>query len=321
MPVCRICHYSEGNHLFEVREMMFGLPDTFAYFQCSFCGCLQIREIPADMNRYYPEGYYSYSVFGPLQSMNPVMNFLKRLRDVYAVTGHGLIGKYLFSKIPNGSLRSLSAISIKKDCRILEVGCGVGSLLFALQEIGFTDLTGIDPFILKELSGGRGIKILKKTIHEVEGKWDLIMFHHSYEHLADPLETLQKAASLLDDDGICLIRIPVASCYAWQHYREKWVQVDAPRHFFMHTPESMKILASSSGLAVEKIVYDSTAFQFLGSEQYLRGIPLMAENSYYKDPAKSIFTKKEVRIFQKKVVHLNKENRGDTAAFYLRKSG
>jgi 2-polyprenyl-3-methyl-5-hydroxy-6-metoxy-1,4-benzoquinol methylase len=321
MPVCRICHHSEGNHLYEVREMMFGLPEKFAYFQCSFCGCLQILEIPEDMNRYYPERYYSYSVFGPLQSMNPVMNFLKRLRDIYAVTGHGLIGKYLLKKIPNESLHSLSVISTKKDSRILEAGCGVGSLLFALREIGFTDLTGIDPFIKKESSEGGGIKILKKTIHEVEGKWDLIMFHHSFEHLSNPLETLQKAATLLDDGGICLIRIPVASCHAWQHYREKWVQLDAPRHFFMHTPESMKILAASSGLVIDKIVYDSTAFQFLGSEQYLRGISLMAENSYYKDPSKSIFTKKEVRNFQKEAVRLNRENRGDTAAFYLRKRG
>ncbi len=39
---------------------------------------------------------------------------------------------------------------IKFRDRILDVGCGNGSLLAQLLKIGFTNLTGVDPFINEE---------------------------------------------------------------------------------------------------------------------------------------------------------------------------
>ena len=48
---CRICNNIEGNKTYEVREMMWGLRETFAYFQCSKCECFQISQIPSDMSK------------------------------------------------------------------------------------------------------------------------------------------------------------------------------------------------------------------------------------------------------------------------------
>jgi hypothetical protein len=58
---CRICGNPVGNREYVAREMMFGLRDSFVYFQCAECRCLQIAEFPADMSRYYPASYYSCS--------------------------------------------------------------------------------------------------------------------------------------------------------------------------------------------------------------------------------------------------------------------
>src|ERR1035437_10368943 len=58
--ICRICGNSTDNRSFIARERMLGLGDEFEYFECSNCLCLQISEIPKDIDRYYPANYYSY---------------------------------------------------------------------------------------------------------------------------------------------------------------------------------------------------------------------------------------------------------------------
>jgi hypothetical protein len=69
-----------------------------------------------------------------------------------------------------------------------------------------------------------------------------------------------------------------------------WVQLDAPRHFFLHSANSLGLLAGKVGMAVTETVYDSDELQFVGSEQYLKGIPLRSENSYVVNPSRSHFT-------------------------------
>lgn len=58
MTVCKICNNSSGNKSYVVREMMFGFRDEFDYFECGKCGCLQIKQVPNDFSKYYPENYW-----------------------------------------------------------------------------------------------------------------------------------------------------------------------------------------------------------------------------------------------------------------------
>ena len=61
MYTCRICHNTDGNKTFLAKEMMLGLRESFEYFECQCCGCLQISTIPNDLGRFYPQGYYSFN--------------------------------------------------------------------------------------------------------------------------------------------------------------------------------------------------------------------------------------------------------------------
>lgn len=319
---CRICGNTDGNQAYLVREMMFGLRDDFTYRECSRCGCLQLEDPPRDMHRYYPAGYYSF-VPG---AGNPLQNAIRRLRDSYAVFGTGWAGRLLAARMPGAinvlqALQSLRPLGITRQTRILDVGCGAGRLLCSLQNLGFAHLLGIDPYIERDITYPDGLRILKQSIHQVEGIWDVIMFHHSFEHLPDPLETLRAAGRYLREGGICLIRIPTVSSYAWREYRADWAQIDAPRHLFLHSAESIAFIAGRAGFAIADCVYDSTAFQFWASEQYRCGIPLLAETSYFRNPARSIFSKSDIKAFAMRSAALNKQRQGDSAAFYLRKVG
>ncbi len=314
---CRICGNKKNNQEYEAQEMMLGYRDVFLYFQCSMCDCLQIENIPSDISKYYTDGYYSYK---SVSKLNIIERLVKNLRNESAVFNKGIIGKLLYAKYPAIEYRSLAHLPIRKDYNILDVGCGVGIFQHSLREIGFKNLLGIDPFNEKDIEYGNGLRIQKKNIHEVQGKWDVIMFHHSLEHIPDQEKILKTAFDLLKPGGYCIIRVPTVSSYAWKNYGMKWVQIDAPRHFYLHSIKSIEILSRRINFELSKVIYDSTAFQFWGSDQYLRNIPLNDPHSYLFNPKNSIFSKKDISEFSKRAKELNAANLGDQAVFYLKKT-
>ena len=59
-------------------------------------------------------------------------------------------------------------------------------------------------------------------------------------------------------------------------------------------------------LQIKKIIYDSSEFQFWGSELYLKDLPLFSDNKN-----KSIFSEIEMKSFKSRAFILNQEGRGD----------
>lgn len=314
---CRICG-SEGEHRsYVAKEMMLGLRDEHRYFQCTDCECLQIEHAPDNLADYYPENYYSYH--DPGKTGNPLQQALIRMRDRYEVTGKNQLGRIMHLLSPHAKLASLRPAKLSWDDRILDVGCGAGHLLHSLRETGFRNLLGIDPFNRADIAYPNGLRIEKRDIFSEHGQWDLVMFHHSFEHLPKQRLHLQQAFNILKPGGMALVRIPTVSSYVWQEYGINWVQLDAPRHLYLHSVKSMEVLAEQCGFLTETVVYDSNALQFWGSKQYEQGIPLRDPHSWAESPQNALFTSKEIRQFEKRAQELNAINQGDQAAFYLRK--
>ncbi|HEY5510809.1 MAG TPA: class I SAM-dependent methyltransferase, partial [Prolixibacteraceae bacterium] len=184
-----------------------------------------------------------------------------------------------------------------------------GRIILSMQRSGFKSLTGIDPFLEKDLQISDNLKILKKDLFEISGQYDLIMLHHSFEHMERPDQVLIKINKLLKPEGNLIIRIPVANSHAWRKYRTHWFALDAPRHLFLHTSRSMQLLARQAGLKIDSVEYDSSYFQFACSEKYLRGLPFSDDFS--------MFSKKKMRDFSKEAARLNRMEDGDCACFYL----
>lgn len=316
---CKICHNEEKNKTYLIEEVMFGTKEKFNYLECSKCGCLQLIDEIEDMSLYYPENYYSFKEAGSSGKFS-LKNLLLIQRNKYDLTNSGLVGKFLSKRRPSSLLKILNKTGISRDSKIMDVGCGQGHLLMKMKEVGFNNLLGIDPFLEEDIVYENGLQIKKKQITEVDGKWDLIMLHHVFEHLINPREILNHISTLLSQDGICLIRTPIASSYAWEHYRENWVQLDPPRHYFLHTTKSMDTLAQEAGMKIDEIIYDSNAFQFWGSEQIKNDIAIRSANSYAESPKDSMFTEEQIREYYQKAQNLNREGKGDQCAFFLRKA-
>ena len=302
--------------VFEVKEMMLGMRDSFGYFQCQKCESLQICDVPDNLGDYYPDDYYSFH--GEARS-----SFLYKLasgmRNHYAVYNRVVPGKWIYRYYPNPSLRSLRPLKPEKTWRILDIGCGYGEVLLHLKSMKFQNLEGIDPYLKEEISHSVGLKIRNIGLDELEGKWDLVMLHHSFEHLEDPENTLKHIFRLLADDGRCIIRTPNLSSHAWRKYCTSWVQIDAPRHIVIHSTKSMKILCEKTGFVLFEMIDDSDGFQFWGSEQYLKDIALHEPGSYFTGRGNSIFSRETLRRFQAEAEELNRRREGDQTVFYLKK--
>lgn len=271
---------------------MFGTKQPFTYAECPGCECLQLTSVPPDLAAFYPNHYYSYrDVAGDAFGLSP-----DRLRAAIAFyfAGYGL----------------------RSDSRILDVGSGSGSLLNALARAGYSNSLGIDPYITDDIRLSSGPVIRRADISQVDAEWDVILFNHSFEHLTDPAATLEIAWQLLAKGGVVVIRMPAVPCHAWSHYKEHWVQLDPPRHVFIHSGKSLAILARAAGLVHVETRYDSTGFQFWGSELYRRGVPL----SKAKDVLSSVFGWQELAGFEARARELNAKREGDQAAFYLRRA-
>jgi SAM-dependent methyltransferase len=293
--------------------MMFGLRTQFHYAQCAGCGSLWLTDPPEDFTVYYPKEYYSFaSPQGGAKER--IKHYLKAKRDAAYFGSGGLLGRFLARHFEDGALLSVSRLSVARGARVLDVGCGSGKLLHRMAALGFTNLSGVDPFLSRNTDNGNGVKIRRAHVEDVaDGKYDLVMFHHSLEHVADPRGTLRTAARLLAPRGKCLVRLPVLG-EAWEEYGTNWVQLSPPRHMWIPTEKAMMLLAESTGLKVEKVEYDSTPIQFWGSELCKKDIPLNTADPHNMRGRLRIREMKELR---RRVASLNHDGRGDQAVFVL----
>ncbi|HMC99326.1 MAG TPA: class I SAM-dependent methyltransferase, partial [Ferruginibacter sp.] len=294
---CKVCGNTENNKLYQVKEMQLGLREMFPYMECGSCGCMQLLEIPADLGKYYPnEGYYSFNL-GLDVKKKP--DALRKLKASYLMYGKNkLLGSLLSIGYKTPDYYSwMKQVGVQYDDAILDVGTGNGSLLLSLFKIGYTNLTGIDPFIDKDHQYGP-INIYKKDIFALEGQFDYIMLHHAFEHMDEPLKVLQQLYKLLKPERYLLIRTPVMGMYSWHKYGVNWMDLDAPRHIIIHSLKSMELLAKQAGFELRKIIFDGNYMSLIGSDQYSKDIALPDPNSHMVNKEAAGYTKEDIENFK-----------------------
>lgn len=315
--ICLICGNYKNNVTYEVGEMMFGTGERFRYFQCARCSCLQIVYVPENISSFYPSGYYSFNTI-------PVIEKIKMLQSSFQFSGRGVAGKLISKIIPGGKKviydflsKELSSGRISYESSILDVGAGNGELLNMLAALGFKNLCGVDPYISGDILRDNGVRLLKSRLSEINGKYEIIMFNHSFEHIYEQTETMKVVFSLLTDGGACIIRMPLISSYAWEHYGVHWCHIEAPRHFVLHSVKSMEILCRDNDFEIGDIIWDSSESQFIGSERHIAGKGLLQfpHSIIYR-----LIHFNKMRAYRKKAAELNRQKKGDQACFIIRKS-
>lgn len=308
---CRICGSTDLADPIYLRETMFGTGETFPYYQCNDCKCLQIGKLPANMAQYYPSTYYSYSI--------AQRNIRNRVRNLLAYYGPG----WLFAGRDwweNPDRKSLREARVARSSRILDLGCGSGNFTASLRDIGLRNVIGADPFIPADMVHPNGVKILRKEASEIEGEFDLVMMQASLEHVWDQRGVVHEIARLLVPGGQCMVNIPTLDSWAWENYGENWVHLDPPRHFYIYSRAGIARLLASAGLEVTAIVDSASAFGILASEKVRLGLP-QVDPATGQDNYEKVLPAEIIASASHRAQQVNREKRGDIITVYARHNG
>lgn len=310
---CRVCGHQGDALSWPAQERMLGLGHAFTYRACAACGCLQIDRVPDDLAPYYRD-YYSNVAPRGLRAR------LVRWRDLAeAGSGHWL-GALLARRWPQQSLRLLRPLLRDRRQHVLDIGCGEGSFLRLLQAMGFRHLTGIDPYTEAPTASGSTPHIVRGQLDELDGSFDLVFLHHTLEHMPDQVAALRAVRARLRPGALGVVRVPVVDGWAWRHYGPEWVQLDAPRHLYLHSRASLDLVARQAGLVPAGWAFDSTAFQFWGSEQYRLGHALAPPGSAGLHPKAGLFDDAQLRAWERAAHRLNEWSLGDQVMVVLQRA-
>lgn len=310
---CRICGNIKGNICHNVEERMFNMGENFEYLECSRCGTLQLNTREIDFNKYYPPNYGGFYIengsTGKIEQV--IYSFFARMLIHFNYSVSDRLNCLLNNKFDY--IQCLFGLKVNKKSRILDIGCGSGEWLIKLSKLGYQDLTGVDLYNHNKI---KKFNFIEGDVFSVSDnqRFDIITLHHSFEHMDFPEKILSRCRTLLKDNGVLIIRVPVMGKYAWKKYGIFWAQIDAPRHLFLYTEKSLNYLLIKCGLKLSCIHYDSNSFFQIKASEIYKNTKISLQNAIRRGD----MDKKNVH--QEKIVkRLNRTCNGDQAIFVIKK--
>jgi len=112
---------------------------------------------------------------------------------------------------------ALLAPYISKDTPVLDMGCANGGLLKSFQQMGYEDLTGVDPSPACAAATARiGCKGITGSLFAPPvpaGHYGLVILCHVLEHIRDIEQASKVLTNLIRPGGLLYIEVPDASRY------------------------------------------------------------------------------------------------------------
>jgi 2-polyprenyl-3-methyl-5-hydroxy-6-metoxy-1,4-benzoquinol methylase len=132
---------------------------------------------------------------------------------------------------------------MKRNGKVLDIGCGYGYFLAACRETGY-DVHGLD-FSETAVVHAReklGLPVTVGAPAKVnlpEQAFDVITLWHSLEHMTDPHDTIQKARMWLKPEGILAVDVPNYLGTDARKQGINWNGWDLPYHYYHFTPKAL----------------------------------------------------------------------------------
>jgi SAM-dependent methyltransferase len=254
------------------RDRLHGIPGEFDVHVCGACGSGRtLPEVPTErLGELYPPDYNAYGL--PAHPL-PRAAATGLLRWRY---------RRGFHRVP---LRELAQMT---PGRLLDVGSGRGDLGVTLAPRGW-DVTGLEPSPEAcEEARSRGVATVQGTLSTACGAlrdgYDAVVFQHSLEHVAEPLDDLRTAGELLRPNGLVLISLPNFGSWQARRFGSVWFHLDLPRHRSHFTSRGLQALVRRAGLWPAVTSTSSSAdglpmslqYRCFGERRYRQGFALYA---------------------------------------------
>ncbi|HHE33245.1 MAG TPA: class I SAM-dependent methyltransferase [Chlorobaculum parvum] len=221
--------------------------NSWQLVRCNTSGLVMLnpRPAPDEMAAHYPA-----------ESYDPFLNQTnsRSLRDKAYLT----ISNLLLAGKARMVMKGISKPAV--ETQMLEVGCSTGRLLVRIHKdfsIPAENLWGIEPN-QNTASAAHAAGLVHVTETELpdsdfDCRFDRIVFWHALEHLHRIGENLDKAHELLDANGQLIIALPNIQSHDARRYGANWIALDAPRHLYHFTPDTLEALLNRHGFEMIEI--------------------------------------------------------------------
>ncbi len=229
---CDLCGAAadQARTVLSVRDRIYGLPGEFTLVRCTHCGLLYLNPRPdrAHIGAYYPD--LNYHAFRPASALKSRIIRFRREREA----------RSLLSGLP-------------ANPSALEIGCGTGELLTALQDHG-ARAVGIEPnaAAAKAAADRHHLTVRVGMLNDIDEtalppcSFDLVSMKYALEHVHDPCAVLTRIAGLLRPGGRAVFWLPNAASWEMHLFGTHWRGLDAPRHLYIFTPTTIRRYAEAA---------------------------------------------------------------------------
>lgn len=180
----------------------------------------------------------------PIFDSTKITQLYERSGFTYGDESRNLARAYL--RAANSIIRSL-----KKNARIIDVGCGNGFYLSALQQMGFQNIAGIEPSRDAIAKAPDNIRhTILPTMFEATtlppNTCNLVTFFHVLDHILQPDTFLANCRTLLKPGGYIHGVTHDISALPHRIFKERSVAYDI-QHIYLFAPQTIRQLLEQVG--------------------------------------------------------------------------
>ncbi len=249
---CNICKSDDTVLVYKANDPTNIVLPNFNIVKCKSCGLVYLNPRPPqnEIHKYYPKFYYAYT------SSKEEKYKLRKIIRVCVIRGRsagaGIFNKLLFHCLKN----KVKYLLVKPVGRFLDVGCGIGSLVKSMQEIGWESRgVEISSNAIKIAKNGGLNVYLGDLIQQgfPSNFFDLINMDNVLEHVHNPLQVLTEVSRILKNNGRFYCSVPNFDSFQNRNFGKYWRALDVPRHLYFFTPNTLSILFEKSSLRIIKM--------------------------------------------------------------------
>jgi len=250
---CGYCKTTDSVILYDTTDT---LGQHFFVNQCKQCNAIFLSPTPteAQLAVAYSDEYYG-------EREDKFDGLIERVLDYFRTKRAALVAKHA-PKPPNGR------------AKVLDIGCGNGNFLKFMQQQGAFEVHGVER---PGKAAQRASKIPDATIHQgvIESQnfapntFDAITLFHVFEHLSEPIRTLDIIQKILKPNGVLVISFPNIDSIQSRLFKGKWLHLDPPRHLFFFTPKDFRREMEKYGFDVLEENQFSIEYNPFGMQQSL----------------------------------------------------
>jgi len=270
---CYLCNRQGKVVYASVRDRLYEVPGEWNVRRCRspVCRLYWLDPLPLDSEHGKLYGrYFTHGDDAPKRSAQLPRDLARPLGQAILAARYGYSsdqvssGLYALGKLAGLSPRSRDRVGRhvlwtrgEWRGRVLDVGCGSGDLLSKLNALGW-ECVGQEPdeFGRRTASDQHNLRVYAEGaeyIAEREAPFDVITMSHVIEHLSDPVAAVRRWSKLLRPDGRMLIVTPNVDSLASRWYRDSWLHLEPPRHFFLFSERTLRQCVENAGLNVEEL--------------------------------------------------------------------